>query len=35
MPWKGVSVSEKRQRFLDDEQLNCSSITELSELRGF
>jgi transposase InsO family protein len=31
MPWKGVTVSEQRQRFLEDYQLNYYSITELSE----
>ncbi len=31
MPWKGVSVSEQRQRFLEDYLLNYYSISELSE----
>ncbi len=31
MPWKGVTVSEQRQRFLEDYQLNYYSITELAE----
>ena len=31
MPWKGVSVSEQRQRFLEDYQLNYYTITELAE----
>jgi len=31
MPWRGVTVSEQRQRFLEDYQLNYYSITELAE----
>ena len=31
MPWKGVTVTEQRQRFLEDFQLNYYSITELAE----
>jgi transposase InsO family protein len=31
MPWKGVTVSEQRQRFLEDFRLNYYSITELAE----
>ena len=31
MPWKGVTVSEQRQRFLEDYELNYYSVTELSE----
>jgi hypothetical protein len=31
MPWKGVTVTEQRQRFLEDYRLNCYSITELAE----
>jgi transposase len=31
MPWKDVTVSEQRQRFLEDYQLNYYSITELAE----
>ncbi len=31
MPWKGVTVSEQRQRLLDNYQLNYYSITELAE----
>jgi transposase InsO family protein len=31
MPWKGVSVSEQRQRFLEDYLLNYYSISELAE----
>lgn len=31
MPWKGVTVSKQRQRFLEDFQLNYYPITELSE----
>ena len=28
MPWKGVTVSEQRQRFLKDDHLNYCSVTE-------
>jgi transposase InsO family protein len=31
MPWKGVSVSEQRQRFLEDYLLNYYAISELAE----
>jgi len=31
MPWRGVTVSEQRQRFLEDYQLNYYSVTELTE----
>ncbi len=31
MPWKGVTVTEQRQRFLEDYQLSYYSITELAE----
>ncbi|MGH2620074.1 MAG: helix-turn-helix domain-containing protein, partial [Anaerolineales bacterium] len=31
MPWKGVTVSEQRQRFLEDYRLNYYSITELAD----
>jgi len=31
MPWKGVTVSEQRQRFLEDYQLNYYSISELAK----
>ncbi len=31
MPWKGVTVSEQRQRFIEDYLLNYYSISELSE----
>jgi len=31
MPWKGVTVSEQRQRFLEDYQLNYYFISELAE----
>jgi transposase InsO family protein len=34
MPWKGVTVSEQRQRFLEDYQSNYYSITELAERFG-
>ena len=34
MPWKGVTVSEQRQRFLEDYQLSYYSITELAERFG-
>lgn len=34
MPWKGVTVNEQRQRFLEDYQLNYYSITEPSERFG-
>jgi len=31
MPWKGVTVSEQRQRFLEDYQLSYYSVSELAE----
>jgi len=31
MPWKGVTVSEERERFLEDYQLNYYSVSELAE----
>jgi hypothetical protein len=31
MPWKGVTMSEQRQRFLEDYLLNYYSISELAE----
>jgi hypothetical protein len=31
IPWKDVAVTEQRQRFLEDDQLNETSITELAE----
>lgn len=31
MPWKGVTVSEQRHRFLEDYLLNYYSVTELAE----
>jgi transposase InsO family protein len=31
MPWKGVTVSEQRQRFLEDYELKYYSISELAE----
>jgi transposase len=31
MPWKGVTVSEQRLRFLEDYRLKCYSISELAE----
>jgi len=34
MPWKGVTVSEQRQRFLEDFRLNYYSITDLAERFG-
>ncbi len=34
MPWKGVTVSEQRQRFLEDFKLNYYSITDLAERFG-
>src|SRR3990172_3211597 len=34
MPWKGVTVSEQRQRFLEDHKLNYYSISELAERFG-
>jgi transposase len=34
MPWKGVTVSEQWQRFVEDYKLNYYSITELAERFG-
>jgi putative transposase len=34
MPWKGVTVSEQRQRFIEDYLLNYYTITELAERFG-
>jgi transposase InsO family protein len=34
MPWKGVTVSEQRERFLEDFKLNYYSITDLAERFG-
>ena len=34
MPWKGVTVSEQRQRFLEDFKLNYYSISDLAERFG-
>jgi putative transposase len=31
MPWKGVTVTEQRQRFLEDYELNYYSISDLAE----
>jgi len=31
MPWKGVTVSEQRERFLEDHLLNYYSVSELAE----
>ena len=31
MPWRGVTVNEQRQRFLEDYQLNYYSVIELAE----
>ena len=31
MPWRGVTVSEPRERFLEDHQLNYYSVGELAE----
>ena len=31
MPWKGVTVSEQRQRFLEDYELSYYSVSELAE----
>jgi len=30
MPWRGVTVSEQRLRFLEDYQLNSKPIRELA-----
>ena len=34
MPWKGVTVSAERRRFLEDYQLSYYSITELAKRFG-
>jgi predicted DNA-binding protein YlxM (UPF0122 family) len=34
MPWKGVTVSEQRQRFIEDYLLNYYSISGLAERFG-
>ena len=34
MPWRGVTVSEQRQRFLEDYRLNYYPVTELAERFG-
>jgi len=34
MPWKGVTVDEQRQRFIEDHELKYYSISELSERFG-
>ncbi len=34
MPWKGVTVSEQRQRILEDYQLNQHSISQPAERFG-
>ena len=31
MPWEGVTVSEQKQQFIEDHQLNYYSVTELAE----
>ena len=31
MPWRGVTVSEQRERFLEDYRLNYYSLSELAE----
>ena len=31
MPWRGVTVSEQRQRFLKDYRLSYYSVTELAD----
>jgi hypothetical protein len=31
MPWRGVTVNEQRLRFLEDDRLNYSSVSELAE----
>ncbi len=31
MPWKGVTVSEERQRFLEDYRLKYYTVSELAE----
>jgi len=34
MPWKGVTVSEQRERFIEDYQLNYYSVTDLARRFG-
>ena len=34
MPWRGVTVSEQRQRFQQASQLNYDSVSELAERFG-
>ena len=34
MPWKGVTVSEQRDRFLEDFQLSCYTLTDLADRFG-
>jgi hypothetical protein len=34
MPWRGVTVSEQRLRFLEDYKLNYYSVTDLAERFG-
>ncbi len=34
MPWKGVTVSKERQRFIEDRKLNYHSVTEVAERFG-
>ena len=34
MPWKGVTVSEQRERFIEDYQLKYYSVTDLAERFG-
>ena len=31
MTWEGVTVSEQKQRFIEDFLLNCYSVTDLAE----
>ncbi len=31
MPWRGVTVSEQRERFLEDYRLNYYSLSELAQ----
>ena len=34
MPWKGVAVSEERERFLEDYGLNYYTVTDLADRFG-
>jgi putative transposase len=34
MPWKGVTVSEERRRFLEDYRLRYYTVSELAERFG-